>query len=185
MHAASDSNSLAGRDDCVLVIIDAQEKLMPAITGGEEVISNIVRLARFAHIVGLPVIVTEQEKLGATVPEVAKWLPDPDPVKKVHFDCFSCHGFKDRILAAGRKTLVLTGVEAHICVAQTALRAGPGYAVHVVSDAVSSRVMENKQVALQRMAREGSVITSTEMFIYEVLKQAGTEEFKAALQLVK
>ena len=82
-------------------------------------------------------------------------------------------------------TLVLTGAEAHICVTQTALHALPEYNVHIVADAIASRVPENKQIALQRMARQGAVITSAEMFIYEVLQKAGTDEFKAVLPLVK
>ncbi|HEY3277097.1 MAG TPA: hydrolase [Syntrophorhabdaceae bacterium] len=173
------------RDNSILVIIDVQEKLMPAIAGRETVIANIVRLARFAKIVGIPVLVTEQEKLGPTVTEVREALPEAEPVRKVHFNCLSCHDFTDRLHGTGRKTLVLTGAEAHICVAQTAFQAGSGYAVHVVADAVSSRVLENKEIALRRMMQEGALITSTEMFIYEILGKAGTDEFKAVLPLVK
>jgi nicotinamidase-related amidase len=174
------------RDNCLLVVIDVQEKLIPAISGGSEVVGNVARLVRFARITGIPVIVTEQEKLGLTVPDVREWLTDNDPVKKVHFDCLSCHAFRDRLHETGRKTLVLAGVEAHICVAQTALRAaGAGYGVHVVADAVSSRVPENKRIALERVCRAGAIITSTEMFIYEILGKAGTDEFKAVLPLVK
>ena len=176
---------LIDRADCVLVIIDAQEKLLPAIADKEKVIDNLVRLARFAGIVGLPVIVTEQEKLGPLVPALRELLSAADPVKKVHFDCFSCDDFSRRVEAMGRRTLILTGVEAHICVAQTALAVPPGYMVHVVADAISSRTPENKRIAIERMARAGSIITSTEMFIYEVLRKAGTDEFKAVLPLVK
>lgn len=173
------------RDDCLLVIIDAQEKLMPAISRSDEVTANLVRLARFSRIVGLPVIMTEQEKLGATLPAVKECVPDVEPVKKVHFNCFSNHDFSDRVLASGKKTIILTGAEAHICVAQTALGAPAGYTVHVVADAISSRVLENKETALRRMLHAGSVITSTEMFMYEILEKAGTDEFKAVLPLVK
>jgi len=181
----NEPDKMITRNDCLLVIIDAQEKLMPAISRSEEVAANIVRLARFSRIIGFPVIVTEQEKLGATVAAVKECLPDMEPVKKVHFNCFSNHDFTDRVLASGRKTLILTGAEAHICVAQTALGAPSGYTVHVVADAISSRVTENKETALRRMIHAGSVITSTEMFMYEILEKAGTEEFKAVLPLVK
>ena len=185
MCTAFAPKNMLDRDDCLLVIIDAQEKLMPAITGKEQVLDNLVRLSRFAAIVGLPVIVTEQEKLGPLVPQIRELLPAADPVGKVHFDCLSCDEFRLKVEDAGRRTLVLTGAEAHICVAQTALAALPRYNVHVVADAISSRTLENKQVALQRMAQAGSVVTSTEMFIYEILKRAGTDEFKAVLPLVK
>ncbi len=185
MHSIHETGTIIARDNCLLVVIDVQEKLMPAISGREEVIANVVRLVRFARIVGIPVVVTEQEKLGPTVPEVREWLPEGDPVKKVHFNCLSCHDFKDRVHGSGRKNLVLTGAEAHICVAQTAFRARPDYGVHVVADAISSRVPKNKEIALKRMMQEGALITSAEMFIYEILGRAGTDEFKAVLPLVK
>jgi nicotinamidase-related amidase len=185
MHSVHGGGGFITRDNCLLVVIDVQEKLMPAIAGREAVMANIVRLARFAGIVGIPVVVTEQEKLGLTVPEVRECLPGENPVKKVHFNCLSCHDFRDRVHGSGRKTLVLTGAEAHICVAQTALHAMPGYNVHVVADAISSRVPENREIALKRMMQEGALITSTEMFIYEILGRAGTDEFKAVLPLVK
>ena len=113
--------NLITRDDCLLVIIDAQEKLTPALSQSDEMAANLVRLARFSRIVGIPVIVTEQEKLGATLAVIKDCLPDMEPVKKVHFNCFSSHDFNDRVLASGKKTIILTGAEAHICVAQTAL----------------------------------------------------------------
>ena len=185
MCNAFEPEKMITRDDCLLVIIDAQEKLMPALSHGEEVTANLVRLARFSRIIGFPFIVTEQEKLGATLAAVRDCLPDMEPVKKVHFNCFYNHDFTDRVLASGRKTLILTGAEAHICVAQTALGAPEGYTVHVVADAISSRVVQNKEIALRRMLHAGTVITSTEMFIYEVLQKAGTDEFKAVLPLVK
>lgn len=185
MCSAYEPGNMIDRDDCLLVIIDAQEKLIPAVSGGEEVMANIVRLVRFSEIVGIPVLVTEQEKLGSTVAQVRECLSSFDPVKKVHFDCFSCHDFKDRVLASGRRSLLLTGAEAHICVAQTALGAGSSYRIHVAADAISSRTAENKEIALLRMTQAGSTITSTEMFIYEVLRRAGTEEFRAVLPLVK
>jgi len=85
----------------------------------------------------------------------------------------------------GRKTLILAGVEAHICVAQTALHALPFYNVQIVSDAVSSRLTDNRAVALLRMRDAGATITSTEMFIYEIVQKAGTDEFRSILSLVK
>ncbi|MBA4417054.1 MAG: hydrolase [Syntrophus sp. (in: bacteria)] len=181
----TNTHPLINPANCLLVIIDVQEKLIPVISGKEEVVNNITRLARFSRIANIPVIITEQEKLGPTLPEVKALLPDIHPVKKIHFNCFRCHDFADQALALGRKTLILTGVEAHICVSQTALHASPDYTVHVVADAVSSRTPDNKQIALQRMLHSGSIITSTEMCIYELLGKAGTDEFKAALQLVK
>ena len=173
------------REDCVLVVIDAQEKLLPVIHEREEVVANIAKLVKFAAIVGLPVVVTEQMKLGATVPEAAPPAGGEPAIAKVSFDCFGCDDFAQKIKGLKRKTLILTGVEAHICVFQTALNALDDYRVQVVGDAVSSRTPRNRDLALARLRHAGCVVTTTEMFIYEILRQAGTDEFKATLPLVK
>ena len=178
-------NSLLLREECILVIIDIQDKLMPAIAEKEKVVSNAIKLAQFCRITGIPVFITEQEKLGGTVALLKNELPGVEPFHKVHFNCFSAHDFDTEIKKKGKKTLILAGVEAHICVAQTALYAVPFYGVHVVSDATSSRLMENHEVALDRMRNAGTTITTTEMFLYEILQKAGTEEFKKVLPLVK
>jgi nicotinamidase-related amidase len=179
------SSPLINPAQCLLVIIDVQEKLIPVISGKDEVVKNITRLARFSRIINIPVIITEQERLGSTLPDLKALLPDIQPVQKINFNCFCCYDFNDQILNTGRKTLILAGVEAHICVSQTALHAFPEYNIHIVADAISSRTPENKQIALTRMLHNGLTITSTEMCIYELLGKAGTDKFKAALQLVK
>jgi isochorismate hydrolase len=181
----NESQGLITRDNCVLLVIDVQEKLVPVISDKEKVVENIIRLSHFAHITGIPVILTEQEKLGLTLPELKIQLSAVQAINKVHFNCFYCEEFSDKVKEAGRNTLIITGVEAHICVAQTALYALPDFNVHVISDAVSSRTTENRSVAIERMKQAGAVISSAEMFIYEILQNAGTEEFKAALKLVK
>jgi nicotinamidase-related amidase len=177
--------SLIAREDCALIIIDVQEKLLPAVSDKEKVVENVVRLVKFANIIGLPIIVTEQEKLGNTVPEVKKELANVQPINKVHFNCFFCNDFAARIDTLGKSTLVLAGAESHICVAQTAIFALPRFNVHIISDAVSSRVQENRIISIERMRQCGAIISSTEMFIYELLQKAGTDEFKAVLPLVK
>lgn len=181
----SKHDRLLKREDCVLVVIDAQEKLLPVIHGQEEVVANTAKLVKFAGIAGLPVVATEQMKLGATVPAVTEaGLVEP-AIVKISFDCFGCEEFSQKIKDLKRKTLVLAGVEAHICVLQTALSALEDFRVQVVGDAVSSRVARNRDLALARLRHAGCVVSSTEMFIYEVLRQAGTAEFKATLPLVK
>jgi nicotinamidase-related amidase len=185
MEGISRARHLLSREESLLVVIDAQERLVPVINEASKTMGNIVRLVRFARILGLPVVVTEQEKLGPTVPEVAKELMGISPVSKIHFNCFFCDSFKREIEDKKRDTLILAGIEAHICVAQTALYGLSRYSVHVVSDAIASRTAANHDVAIERMRQAGAVITSVEMLIYELLQQAGTEEFKAALQLVK
>lgn len=173
------------RDDTILVIIDVQEKLLPVMFDRELIIKNIEKLVRFSLIASIPIIITEQEKLGSTVKEVKNLIPGIEPIRKIHFNCFFCEPFTEKVKSLSRKTLVLAGIEAHICVAQTALFALPDFCVHVISDAISSRNTQNRDISIQRMMQAGATISSTEMFIYEVLKRAGTEEFKATLELVK
>jgi len=172
-------------EDAALVIIDMQERLFPVMAGKEALAEQVMKLVRFSKIVGLPVILTEQDKLGPTIPEIKGELTSVPPVAKVDFNCFGCETFVKRIQELNRGTLVLCGIEAHICVAQTALHAASTYDVHVVADAVASRSPENCRIALGRMSQRGITITSTEMVLYEVLKRAGTETFKEVLKLVK
>jgi nicotinamidase-related amidase len=182
----SPDNPLLDREDCLLVVVDAQEKLMPVIQEHEQVTANILRLVKFAGVAGLPVLFTEQEKLGPTLEEVRSAASQAPAVTKISFDCFGCQDFLERLEGSGRRTLALCGIESHICVCQTALSArARGYGVHVISDAAGSRAQPNWVIALERMRAAGVVLSSTEMFIYEALGRAGTDEFRATLPLVK
>lgn len=176
---------LIGTDDCVLLVVDVQERLLPAMSNREETLDNIVKLVRFAKIVRMPVLVTEQEKLGPTVGEVGNEIEDLAPVSKIEFDACKRGEFAERLRELGRGTVIIAGIESHICITQTVLHLLQSYKVHVVSDAVSSRTKKNLEVALERMMASGAVISSTEMVIYELLEKAGTPEFKEALKLVK
>jgi isochorismate hydrolase len=178
------TNKLLSAEECALVFIDFQEKLLSAMARKDEILENAVRLLKFSKIVGLPVVYTEQIKLGSTAPQIRDML-ERDPIEKNSFSCFLSDEFSQRIREMNRRTLILTGIEAHICVAQTALQAVPSYEVHVVSDAISSRSLDNWRVGIDRMRSGGATITSTEMLIFEILKRAGTDEFRAALALVK
>jgi len=175
----------ATREDSALIMIDIQERLLPAMSSPEKMVENGRRLLALAKIMGLPVIFTEQEKLGPTIRELTEGFADFAPVAKTTFNCFSCIPFAAKVRETGRHTLILTGIEAHICVSQTALWAHPRFRVHVVSDAVSSRSPDNLSAAIARMRAAGLTITSTEMVIYEVLERAGTDEFKAMLPMIK
>lgn len=173
------------REESVLVVIDIQEKLMPTIAESNKVIHNTVRLLKFAKIIDLPVILSEQDKLGATVLEIKQEITGCTPAVKITFDALLCDAFAEQLRRLKRKAIILTGVETHVCVTQTALHALPDYAVHVVSDAISSRTQDNWRVGLERMRQHGAIITSTEMVMFELLKRAGTDEFKKVLPLVK
>ncbi len=176
---------LVARDDAVLVIIDMQERLLPVIHDRDKILDNTVKLAQFANILHLPVIVTEQEKLGPTVPRLRDELAGVKTFGKITFDCFGEEAFRASLGLLARNTLILAGIEAHICVAQTALAALDRYSVQIVADACGSRDPFNRDVALERLRQEGATITTTEMAVYELLQKAGTPEFKAVLPLVK
>jgi len=170
-----------------LVVIDVQEKLLPKIAEKERIVTNIVKLIDFSKICGIPIVLTEQypKGLGKTIKEIKDEIPDALPIEKTSFSCFGSHEFRDALVKMKISTLILTGIEAHVCVAQTALEALDDYKVCVISDAVSSRALGNVQIGLQRMKDSGATISSTEMVMYEVLRDARTEEFRQSRVLLK
>jgi nicotinamidase-related amidase len=177
-------------NQCALIVIDIQEKLLAPIFEKERLVRNSQLLIRLAGILKIPILLSTQysKGLGKTIPEVASLLPEARPVEKVAFSCFGSDVFRSAVkrLPGNRSTLVLCGMESHICVAQTALAAlREGYLVHVASDAVSSRTEWNWKVGLERMRSAGAVISSTEMVMYEALGSAGTSDFKAMLQYIR
>ncbi len=180
----SDSEFITS-EESLLLIVDIQERLVPVMAQPEKLVGNVKRLLGLAEVLGLPVVVTEQEKLGVTIKDLGEKIAASRPIPKIAFNCFLADGFSARIEETGRNTLIIAGIEAHICVTQTALSAHPRFRVHVVGDAVASRSPDNVAFALDRMRSAGITVTSTEMAIYELLRKAGTPEFKAMLPLVK
>jgi len=176
---------LLEREGNVLILIDIQDKLIPAIKNGQEVVKNVVRLLKFSQIIKLPVMLVKQRKLGEIVSPVREEISRVEAVEKSTFDCFRSQPFVERLAEFKAETLILVGIEAHICVMQTALHACSNYDVHVVKDAVSSRKLKDRDVGLARMRAEGVTVTSTETLIFELLGEAGTEEFERTLPLVK
>jgi nicotinamidase-related amidase len=177
-------------DRCALIVIDIQEKLLPPIFQKEQLVRNAQLLIRLAGILKMPKLMSTQysKGLGHTIPEIASLLPDIEPVEKVAFSCFGSDVFCSALkrVPGNRNTVLLCGMETHICVAQTALAAlREGYLVHVAADAVSSRTELNWRVGLDRMRAAGAVISSTEMMIYEALRSSGTSEFKDMLKHLK
>ncbi|MEA2015595.1 MAG: isochorismatase family protein [Actinomycetota bacterium] len=176
---------LIKREDSVLVVVDIQEKLTPYIKNNSKVIENVVKMIKFAQIIGLPIVLTEQKNLGNTVKEIKKELSGITPITKIEFSACKCSEFVKKIDELSRKNIILTGIETHICIAQTALELLPHFNVHVVGDATSSRSIEDMDIALNRLERSGAIINSTEMLMYELMERAGTEEFKKVLKIVK
>jgi nicotinamidase-related amidase len=175
---------------CALIVIDIQEKLLPPILQKEQLVKNSQLLIRLAGILKLPALVSTQyaKGLGDTVPEITSLLPETRAIDKQMFSCFGSDVFCSQLkrLPGNRNTVLLCGMESHICVAQTALAAlREGYIVHVASDAVSSRTEWNWKIGLERMRAAGAVISSTEMIIYEMLRSSGAPAFKELLPYLK
>ena len=170
-------------NNCVLVVVDIQEKLAPHINGIEEILKNAKKLIKACRIFELPVIVTEQKKLGNTVEELRDVLGKFEPIQKMAFSCVREGKFVEELEKTGRKACILMGIEAHICIAQTVMDLMEmGYDVHVVVDAIGSRKELDKEIAIQRMIVEGAIPTTTEMVMYELLKSAEAEEFRDILK---
>jgi nicotinamidase-related amidase len=177
-------------DRCALVVVDIQEKLLPPIFQKEQLIKNSQLLIRLAGILKLPTLMTTQyaKGLGNTVPEIASLLPETQAIDKQMFSCFGSDAFCSLLKRrpGNRNTVLLCGMESHICVTQTALGAlREGYIVHIASDAVSSRTEWNWRIGLERMRAAGAVISSTEMIIYELLRSSSAPAFKELLPYLK
>ena len=175
---------------CALIVVDIQQKLLPPIFNKDALVRNSQLLVRLANILSIPVLLTTQysKGLGATVPEIASLLDGTEPIDKMEFGCFGSDVFRSALktLPGSRNTVLLCGMESHICVMQTALGAlNDGYLVHVASDAVGSRAEWNWKIGLDRMRSAGAVISSTEMMIYELLRCSGTQQFKELLHHLK
>ncbi len=177
-------------EQCALIVVDIQEKLLPPIWQKEQMVRNSQLLIRLAGILKIPALVTTQyaKGLGGTVPEIASLLPESSPIDKLMFSCFGSDVFCSLLkrLPGQRNTVLLCGMEAHICVTQTALAAlREGYLVHVAADAVSSRTESNWRIGLDRMRDAGAVISSAEMMIYELLRSSGAPAFREMLPYLK
>ena len=165
-----------------LLVVDFQERLMPAIHDAERVMANGAWLIQIAQRLAVPVLVSEQypKGLGHTVAPIRNLLPAEAFMEKVHFSCAADRDCMRRIDALEREQIVVIGSEAHVCVLQTALGLrATGKQVYLVADAVSSRSPRDVELALARMRAEGVRIVSREMVAFEWLHQAATEQFRA------
>ena len=177
-------------EHCSLIVLDIQEKLLPPIFQKERLVKNSQLLIRLAGILKIPTLMSTQyaKGLGQTIPEIASLLPENQAIDKQMFSCFASDVFCSAMkrVPGNRNTVLLCGMESHICVTQTALAAlREGYIVHVASDAVSSRTEWNWHIGLERMRSAGAVISSTEMIIYELLRSSGAPAFKEMLPHLK
>ncbi len=177
------------KDRTALVVVDVQERLFPFIHEHERVEQETARLVRGVRTLGLPIIVTEQytKGLGPTIASVRDALEDDyRPLEKMTFSCCGDKPFMKALEETERQQILLCGIEAHVCVYQTAIdMLDQGFRVYLVTDAVGSRVAANRELALVRVEQGGGYLTSVEMALFELLQLSGTDEFKAISKLIK
>ncbi len=179
---------LLERADAALLVVDIQERLAAVMSKRERVVENTLHLIEAARLLGLPVVVTEQypKGLGPTIEGIKSALPEYKPFEKVHFGCCDEPGFNDLIAGLDRRIIIVAGMETHVCVLQSVVGLlKDGYAVHVVADAVCSRKKDDHLTALGVARDAGAVVTSTEAALFQLLRRAGTEEFKAISRRIK
>lgn len=177
------------KDQAVLVVVDIQDVLLPK---DKEVVENYLRQAermiRMARALEIPVLVTEQypERLGNTNAGIRDALGDIPAMPKMAFGCMADDGFKAALADTGRKQLLVVGMETHVCVLQTVLEAlDAGYEVYLVADAIVSSHKKEYKVAMARMEQAGAQRVTVEMAVFEMLRIAGTPDFKKVLPLIK
>ena len=171
-----------------MLIIDVQESFRKAMPDFPNLTRDISILVEVSKILKMPVLVTEQypEGLGRTVPELTACLGPHERFEKKTFSCCQQDQFRTMLNAVGRKQVIVTGIECHVCVSQTVHDLLVlDYSPHLIVDAISSRVAKNKEIGIEKMVGAGAVLSSLETAIFELLVEAGTENFKAIQRLIK
>ncbi len=180
--------SLLSVEDTVLFVIDMQGNLYESMQDKAFLLENVQKLIRGVQVFGIPIIVTEQipEKLGPTIGPVAGLLPDAPRIPKADFSCCGDEKIMKALKAVERRQVLLSGIETHVCVYQTAIDLlGFGYDVHLVADAVSSRTALNRKIGIRKMRDEGAHLASTEMVLFELVRTADDPKFREIFKIVK
>ncbi|MFP4302110.1 MAG: hydrolase [Alkalispirochaetaceae bacterium] len=178
-------------EESLLVVVDVQERLLPVMTDPERLTDRIVRLIEGFGILELPMIMTEQypRGLGHTVERVAKAYANAgggEIIEKSAFSCCDESGFMDAVDRAGRRSIILAGIESHVCMLQTTMDlVAKGYQPVIPTDTTSSRFAEDKETALRRIDKEGGILTTSESLLFELTRVTGTPRFKEISRLVK
>ncbi len=171
-----------------LVVVDVQGSLFEAMYGKEALAAGLRKLVSGAKALGVPILVTEQNpsKLGPTIEPVRELLPDAEAIPKMAFSCAGEQAFMDELAALTRRYVILAGIEAHVCIYQTARDlAALGFKPEVVADAVSSRTDENRRIGIERAKEAGARITSVETVLFELMGSADHPAFREILKIVK
>ena len=176
------------RSKCIGIVIDFQERVVPAVDVREEVVAAMERLVRGLQVLEVPrVLVQHHTKgLGETIEPIRGLMAGSPRFEKLAFSCCGEPGFLEHLRGTGRTAAIVAGTESHVCVLQSVLDLlAAGFAVAVVEDAVGSRRPADRRAALERMRQEGARITTVESLLYELTERAGTDEFRRILKLVK
>ena len=176
------------KEDAVLVLIDFQERLMPAMENNEELAASVIKLIKGCNIMGVPKLVTQQytKGLGPTIPGIHEALGQYEPLEKTSFSAMEEPVFAKALEKTGRKTVIMAGIESHVCVQQTALDLlDKGYNVFLAADCVSSRQSSDKTYALKRTAQAGAFLTTGEAVLFELCGGSRKPGFKEISALVK
>lgn len=176
------------KDETVLLVVDVQGKLARIVHESEKLIKNIEILIKAAHVLELPIVWVEQypKGLGPTQEVLRKQLKDEPYFEKISFSAYKNQSFKSHLDALNKKTVLLTGIESHVCVYQTGKDLlAANYSVQVVEDAMSSRTKENKQIGIKKLNQLGAISTSVEMALFELMETAEYEHFREISHLIK
>ncbi len=174
--------------DALLLLVDIQKVLLEPCVHKEKLLKNCSALIDTAKVFNIPIIFTTHngEKLGGFVPELTSKVPEPLVLNKLEFSCLENDNIRKAIEVTGKKTIIIAGIESHVCIFHTASHAlRLGYRVDLITDAVSSRTEEDRLVGIERLKQAGVIISSTEMVIFELLGKAGTDEFRKLLPTIK
>lgn len=174
------------RKMAALIVVDIQGNLAQVMNDKEFLFENAAKMIRGAQVFGIPILVTEQVNLGQTIPALAQFLGGVNPIVKESFSCCGDEGFMKELAALNRRQILMTGIEAHVCVYQTAVDLlNRGFEIHVVADAVSSRTPRNREIGIQKLREGGAILTSTEMALFELLKTAADPKAKDLFRIIK
>ena len=175
-------------ENTVLIVVDVQGKLAQLMYDKETLFANLQKIIKGIQVLEIPILWAEQNPkgLGPTIPEVADLLTDNNPMSKIEFSCCRNEDILQALESTGCKQVLLCGIETHVCIFQTAMDLiSADYEVEVIAEAVSSRTLANKELALQKMRDKGVSLTSVEMALFELLGAARGDRFKEILKIVK
>jgi nicotinamidase-related amidase len=176
------------RSRCIGIVVDFQERVVPAVDGRDDLVAAMERLVRGLAALEVPRVLVEHNPkgLGTTIEPLRSLMAGSPRFEKLAFSCCAEPGFLEHVRGTGRTEAIVAGTESHVCVLQTVLDLlAAGFAVAVVEDAAGSRRPADRRAALERMRQEGARITTVESLLYELTERAGTDEFRRILQIVK